>query len=237
VSWSEFLGDPSGSHYSPLKQVNTSNVNQLEIAWSYETGDDLSYTFCPLVVDNIAYVAAKEGALVALDATTGKELWVYKFAAGGRFSGIAGQRGANYWESKDRSDRRILVTSGGMLHAIDALTGKLVDSFADHGKLDLKIGIDRARGPLASRTPGRVFENLIILGSATGEGYLAPPGDIRAFDVLTGKLVWVFHTIPRPGEHGYDTWPKNAYEYMGGVDVWGEFSVDEKRGVVYLPTA
>lgn len=237
VSWSDYLGGPEASHYSPLKQLNTGNVNKLAVAWSYETGDDVSYTFCPLVVDNIAYVAAKEGALVALDATTGKELWIHRFAAGGRFSGIAGQRGANYWESKDRSDRRIFVTSGGMLHAIDARTGKLIDTFAAHGQLDLKTGIDRARVPLASRTPGRIFENLIILGSATGEGYLAPPGDIRAFDVLTGKLVWVFHTIPRPGEHGYDTWPKDAYTYMGGVDVWGEITVDPKRGIVYLPTA
>src|SRR6185369_2323193 len=181
--------------------------------------------------------AAKQGSLVAIDATTGKELWVYKFATGGRFSGIAGQRGANYWESKDRSDRRILVTSSGMLHAIDARTGKLVDSFADHGKLDLKIGLDRATRPLSSRTPGRVFENIIILGSATGEGYLAPPGDIRAFDVVTGKLLWVFHTIPRPGEFGYDSWPKDAYKYMGGVDVWGEITVDPKRGIAYFPVA
>ena len=117
VSWSEYLGGPDSSHYSPLKQVNTRNVNKLEVAWSYATGDEMSYTFCPLVVDNIAYVAAKQGALVALDATTGKELWVHNFGAGGRFSGIAGQRGANYWESKDRTDRRIFVTSGGMLHA------------------------------------------------------------------------------------------------------------------------
>jgi quinoprotein glucose dehydrogenase len=237
TSWSEYLGGPASSHYSPLKQVNTRNVNKLEVAWSYETGDDLSYTFCPLVVDNIAYVAAKRGALVALDAATGKELWVHTFPGGGRFSGIAGQRGANYWESKDRSDRRIFVTSAGMLHAIDARTGELIDSFAAHGKLDLKTGIDRTRIPLASRSAGRIFENLIILGSATGEGYLAPPGDVRAFDVVTGKLVWVFHTIPRPGEFGYDTWPKDAYTYMGGVDVWGEISVDEKRGIVYLPTA
>ncbi|HKE23569.1 MAG TPA: PQQ-binding-like beta-propeller repeat protein [Bryobacteraceae bacterium] len=237
VSWSEYLGGPAGAHYSPLKQIDRHNVDKLEVAWSFETGDDLSYTFCPLVVDDIAYVAAKEGSLVALEASTGKQLWMYRFPGGGRFSGIAGQRGANYWESKDRSDRRVLVTSNGILWAIDARTGKLVDSFADHGKLDLKIGIDRARFPLASRTPGRIFENLIILGSATGEGYLAPPGDIRAFDVRTGKPAWVFHTIPRPGEFGYDTWPKNAWEYMGGVDVWGEFSVDEKRGIVYMSTA
>jgi quinoprotein glucose dehydrogenase len=237
VGWSEYLGGPAAAHYSPLKQINTGNVNRLEAAWSYETGDDLSYTFSPLVVDNIAYVAAREGSLVALDATTGKELWVRKFGSGGRFSGIAGQRGANYWESKDRSDRRIFVTSGGMLHALDPRTGEPIDTFAEHGRLDLKTGVDRARVPLGSRSPGRIFENLIILGSATGEGYLAPPGDIRAFDVVTGKLVWVFHTIPRPGEFGYDTWPKDAYTYMGGVDVWGEITVDEKRGVAYMATA
>ena len=237
TSWSEYLGGPDSSHYSPSKQVNTRNVNKLEVAWSYDTGDQQSYTFCPLVVDNIAYVAAKQGALVALDATTGKELWTHAFGSGGRFGGIAGQRGANYWESKDRSDRRIFVTSGGMLHAINARTGAMIDSFADHGKLDLKEGIDRTSTPLASRTPGRIFENLIILGSATGEGYLAPPGDIRAFDVLTGKLAWVFRTLPRPGEFGADTWPPDAYKYMGGVDVWGEITVDDKRGIVYLPTA
>lgn len=237
TNWAEYLGGPSSAHYSPLKQVNTRNVDKLEVAWSYPTGDQQSYYFSPLVVDNVAYVAAKRGTLVALDATTGKEMWTHSFESGGRFSGIGGQRGANYWESQDRSDRRIFVTSSGMLHAINARTGELVDSFADHGKLDLKEGIDRTSMPLASRTPGRIFENLIILGSATGEGYLALPGDIRAFDVLTGKLVWVFRTLPRPGEFGADTWPKDAYRYMGGVDVWGEITVDEKRGIVYLPTA
>ena len=243
TGWKEYLGGPDSSHYSPLKQINRNNVGKLEVAWSYETGDTGAYFFSPLVVDNVAYVAAKQGALVAVDAATGKELWVHSFPAaagrggGGRGSGIAGQRGANYWESKDRSDRRIFVTTGGFLYAIDARTGKTVESFADRGRLDLKTGIDRTTIPLASRTPGRIFENLIILGSATGEGYLPPPGDIRAFDVRTGKLVWVFHTIPRPGEVGYDTWPKDAYKYMGGVDVWGEITVDERRGIVYLPTA
>src|SRR5271165_1643292 len=102
--WTDYLGGPDSSHYSPLKQIDRANVNRIQAAWSYETGDETSYTFSPLVVDNIAYVAAKQGALVALDATTGKELWTYAFAGGGRFSGIGGQRGANYWESKDRSD-------------------------------------------------------------------------------------------------------------------------------------
>lgn len=235
ASWKDYLGGPDSSHYSPLTQINRSNVNRIEVAWTYSPGDSMS-TFCPLVVDNVAFVAAKGGALVALDATTGKELWVHSFgSAAGPRGGISGQRGANYWESDDRADRRIFVTSSGYLHAIDAVTGKTVDSFADHGKLDLKIGIDRAPIALTSRTPGRIFKDLIILGSFPGEGYLAPPGDIRAFDVKTGKLAWVFHTIPREGQLGYDTWPKDAYKYMGGVDVWGEITIDEKRGIAYFP--
>jgi quinoprotein glucose dehydrogenase len=241
ANWQDYLGGPASSHYSPLKQINTGNIHKLDAAWSYPTGDDISYTFSPLVIDNIAYVAAQKGSLVALDATTGKQLWAHPFTTPGgapsRFAGIAGMRGANYWESKDRKDRRILVTANGSLYALNARTGELVDSFADHGRLDLKIGIDRATRPLASRSAGRVFENILILGSATGEGYLAPPGDIRAFDVVTGKLLWVFHTIPRPGEAGYDTWPKDAYKYMGGVDVWGEITVDTKRGIAYFPVA
>lgn len=237
VGWKDYLGGPDGSHYSPLRQVTPENVSKLEIAWTYDPGEGTS-VFCPLVVGNVAYIAAQGGALVALDATTGKQLWVHSFGAspGGR-GGISGQRGGNYWESPDRKDRRILVTSAGYLYAIDALTGKTVDSFADHGRLDLKIGIDRTPIPLASRTPGRIFENLIILGSFPGEGYLAPPGDLRAFDVRTGKLAWVFHTIPHPGELGYDTWPKDAYKYMGGVDVWGEITVDEKRGIAFFPVS
>ena len=241
TAWKDYLGGPDSSHYSALKQINTSNVKNLDVAWSYPTGDDTTYTFSPLVVDNVAYVAAKGGSLVALDATTGKELWVHTFAAAGavpsRFGGIAGMRGINYWESKDRKDRRLFIPANGFEYCIDARTGNLVDSFADHGKLDLKTGVDRTERPLASRTPGRIFDNLLVLGSATGEGYLAPPGDIRAFDVMTGKLAWVFRTLPKAGEPGADTWPKNAASYMGGVDVWGEITADEKHGIIFFPVA
>jgi quinoprotein glucose dehydrogenase len=241
TTWKDYLGSPASAHYSALTQIDTQNVDKLGEAWRYPTGDDQAYTFSPLVVDNIAYFAAKQGSLVAVDATTGKELWVHAFLTPGslpsRFGGIAGLRGATYWESKDRKDRRLIVESGGFLQEIDPRTGDLVDSFADHGKLDLKIGIDRATRPLASRTPGRIFQDMIILGSATGEGYLAPPGDIRAVNVVTGKLVWVFHTVPRPGEPGYETWPKDANKYMGGVDAWGELTVDEKNGIVFVPLA
>src|SRR3954469_2271018 len=244
TTWKDYLGGPDSSHYSALNQINRTNADKLEIAWKYSTGDDLSYTFSPLVVDNMAYFAAKNGSLVAVDATNGKELWVHPFvtpsgapATFARFAGITGQRGGNYWESKDRSDRRLFISASGFLHAVDAKTGQSIESFGDHGKVDLKIGIDRAPRGLSARSAGRVFENILILGSATGEGYLAPPGDLRAFDVVSGKLLWVFHTIPHPGELGYETWPKDAYTYMGGVDVWGEITVDEKRGIAYFPVA
>lgn len=236
TGWTDYLGGPNSSHFSPLTQITPANVSKLEVAWTFPAGEGM-YTFSPLVIDNVAYVAAHNGALVALDATTGKEIWSHPFASSGGRAGISGQRGLNYWEAEDRSDRRILVTTGGYLYAIDAITGKNIESFADKGRLDLKTGIDRAPIALASRTPGRTFGNLVILGSFTGEGYLAPPGDIRAFNVRTGELAWVFHTIPRPGEAGYETWPKDAYKYMGGVDVWGEFTIDEKRGIVYFPVA
>lgn len=236
TGWTDYLGGPDSSHFSPLKQITPANISKLEMVWNFPAGDG-TYTFSPLVVDNIAYVAAHQGALVALDATSGKEIWSHPFAGAGGRAGIGGQRGLNYWESKDRSDRRIFVTTNGFLYAIDALSGKDIDSFADHGRLDLKTGIDRTPVSLGSRTPGRTFENLIILGSFPGEGYLAPPGDIRAFDIHTGKLVWIFHTIPRPGEMGYETWPKDGYKYLGGVDVWGEFTIDEKRGIVYFPVS
>jgi quinoprotein glucose dehydrogenase len=241
TTWSDYLGGPDSSHYSALKQIDTSNVDQLALAWKYPTGDQMRYTFSPLVVGNSAFFAAKNGALVAVDASTGKELWVHTFTTPGgvpsRFGGIAGLRGATYWQSEDGKDRRLIVEAEGSLQEIDPATGNLVDSFADHGKLDLRAGLYRTTRPLSSRTPGRVYKDLIILGSATGEGYLAPPGDIRAFNVVTGKLAWVFHTIPRPGELGYNTWPKDAYTYMGGVDSWGEITVDDKHGIVFVPLA
>src|SRR3954447_8688884 len=143
VGWTDYLGGPDGSHYSPLKQITPANVSQLEIAWTYDPGEGGGFSFCPLVVGNVAYVAAKQGALVALAASTGKELGVHRCGTGGRSGGI-GSRGANYWESPDHSNRRIFVNGGGFMYALDARTGDLVDSFADHGRLDMKAGIDRA---------------------------------------------------------------------------------------------
>jgi quinoprotein glucose dehydrogenase len=247
--WRDYLGGPDSAHYSPLKQIDRANAGKLQVAWTFPTQDKTAYVFNPLVVDNVAYVIAKGGSLVALDASSGKELWTHTFEppapppgapgrAGARFGGGLGNRGLNYWESKDRSDRRIILAVYNQMQEIDARTGKLIESVGDHGHVDLREGISRdpeTFRQIQSRTPGRVFENLILVGAATGEGYISPPGDLRAFDVLSGKLVWTFHTVPHPGEPGYDTWPKDAYKYIGGVNTWGEISIDTRRGIAYFP--
>ncbi len=232
-TWKDYGGGPDSSHFVDLKQIDKSNVSQLEVAWTYPTGDDRSYVFNPIVVDNVMYVQARNSSLVALDATTGKEIWIHE-----NLPGIA-TRGIAYWESKDRKDRRLIFAINNYLQEIDARTGKSILTFGRNGLVDLRQGLDREPRTIVRvqpEAPGRVFENLILLGSSTGEAYLSTPGDIRAFDVRTGKIVWTFHTIPRPGEEGYDTWPKDAWKYAGGTNTWGEITVDEKRGIAYFPT-
>jgi quinoprotein glucose dehydrogenase len=235
--WSDYAGAGDSAQYSALQQIDRSNVAKLQVAWSYSTGDGNKYFFNPVMVDGTLFVLAKNNAIVALDAATGKEIWTHPADPDTK---IITNRGINYWESKDRSDRRLLYASNHRLRALDARTGKPIATFGDGGSVDLKSGLDRDPRVIAlvqSTTPGRVFEDLLILGSATNQGYGSAPGDIRAFDVRTGKLAWTFHTIPRPGEFGYDTWPKDAWTRVGGANVWGEFSVDEKRGILYAPTA
>ena len=148
-------------------------------------------------------------------------------------------RGINYWETPDGSDQRLIFAMNSLLQQVDARTGKSIMSFGTNGVVDLRVGLDGRDpgtiGSIQSNTPGEIFENLLILGSATGEGYMSPPGDIRAYDVLTGRLVWTFHTVPRPGEFGYDTWPKDAWKFIGGVNNWGEMTVDTARGIAYVP--
>jgi glucose dehydrogenase len=237
ASWRDYGGAPDSAQYSELAQIDRSNAGRLEVAWSYSTGDNNPYSFNPIVVDGVMFVLAKNNSIVALDAATGAEIWTHPAEPD---TTIITNRGINYWESKDRSDRRLLFASNHSLHAIDARTGRLILTFGDSGSVDLKQGLDRDPASLRlvqSTTPGRVFEDLLILGSATNQEYGSAPGDIRAFDVRTGKLVWTFHTIPRPGEFGYDTWPKDAWKSVGGANVWGELSVDEQRGIVYAPTA
>ncbi|MEZ5284898.1 MAG: PQQ-binding-like beta-propeller repeat protein [Vicinamibacterales bacterium] len=233
VNWADFGGTPDNARHVALSQIDKSNLDRLGVAWSYPTQDTTAYVFNPVVVDNVAYVLARNDSLVALDASTGREIWIHE-----NLKGIA-PRGINYWESADRSDRRLLFQMNSYLQAIDARTGKSILTFGTDGAVNLREGLRRDPAALVkvqSSNPGKVYENLIILGSAAGENYLAPPGDIRAYDVVSGRLVWQFHTVPHPGEFGYDTWPKDAWTYVGGANTWGELSIDAERGIVYIPT-
>ncbi len=200
------------------------------MAWTYPFGDAGS---SPIVVRGVIYGRGRNGSLVALDAATGRERWVRE-----NMTGMT-SRGMNYWESADGRDQRLIFAMNSLLQEVDAKTGKSIMSFGTNGVVDLRVGLDgrdpESIGNIQSSIPGEVFENLVIVGSATGEGYMSPPGDIRAYDVVTGKLAWTFHTVPRPGEFGYDTWPKDAWKYIGGVNNWGEMTIDTRRGIVYVP--
>jgi glucose dehydrogenase len=233
-TWNQYLGGADSSQYSSLSQINKTNVKQLALAWSYATGDNVQYLFNPLVVDGVIYVQAKNNSLVALDAVSGRELWVHAF------QGPVTSRGMNYWESKDRTDRRLFTTNGGFLTAIDASTGQTVMSFGDNGRTDLRTGLDRDLTnvpPIQTNNPGRIFEDILIMPlMRSGADYSYVPGDIHAYNVRTGKLLWQFHTVPRPGEFGYETWPRDFWTRSGGGINWNELTIDEKRGIAYIPT-
>jgi len=228
TKWDQYGGSSDSMQYSALAEINTNNVTQLQRAWFYPVpGDPERLAFNPLIVDNVMYVSGVRGVLVALDAATGKELWMSTLQTP--------DRGLAYWESKDRSDRRLILTASNGIREADARTGQQIMTFGAKGFVDMRIGSPRRNGG-PNGSPGRVFENLIIVGSNVGEGYGSPPGDIRAYDVVSGKLVWTFHTIPRPGEYGYETWPEDAFRYAGGANTWGDITLDEKNGIVFLPT-
>lgn len=227
--WRDYAGGPDSSRFVAATQITKANVHRLEVAWTYPGGQT---DFNPLVVRGVVYARGANNSFVALDAATGKEIWTH----GGR-PGFNG-RGVNYWESADGRERRLIFSASNFLEAIDARTGQSIASFGTNGRVDLREGLDRDPTKIdqQSRFPGKVFENLIILGSATNQEYDSAPGDIRAFDVRTGAKVWTFHTVPRPGELGYDTWPADAWKTVGGANNWGEQSIDHKRGIVYIPT-
>ena len=235
VWWTGYGNGPDNARYFASRQIDKSNVSRLEVAWTYPHGDTGS---SPIVVRGVVYGRGRHGSLVAVDAKTGKELWVRENMLG------MTSRGMNYWESSDGRDQRLIFAIDGLLQQVDARTGKSIMSFGTNGVVDLRVGIDGRDpdtiGNIQSNTPGEIFENLLLLGSATGEGYMAPPGDIRAYDVLTGKLVWTFHTVPRPGEFGYETWPKDAWKYVGGTNNWGEMTIDTRARhrlrAAWLPT-
>lgn len=243
--WPAYLGDKESSHFSKLRQITPENVSKLEPAWSFKAGgaspENRSQIQCnPLVIGGVLYATTPDQKAFALDAETGKELWRFDPISipGITKSGV--NRGLMFWEDATRvSDRRIYYANDHYLHALDAATGKPVSSFGKDGWIDLKKDLGREIGGLALgvTTPGVIYGDLIILGMRVGEGPApAAPGPIRAFDARSGKLVWRFNTIPLPGEFGYETWPPNAHEYVGGANVWSGFALDEKRGIVFCPT-
>ena len=235
TTWRNYQGGLDSAQYSALRQIDRGNVAKLKQVWFYPAGNNgFRYGSNPIIIDNVMYVIAKDNNIAALDAATGSEIWVHDNHKPGNIS----HRGLSYWESKDRSDRRLIFSADNSLRELDARTGKTIDSFGKDGGVDLREGLGRVPSSIRqiqSGTPGRVFENLLILGSATGEEYESPPGDLRAFNIVTGKLAWTFHTVPHPGEMGYDTWPPDAWKYVGGTNTWGEITIDEKRGIAYFP--
>jgi quinoprotein glucose dehydrogenase len=246
VDWPTHGGDPGHRQFSTLNQINTENVGTLKVAWTYRTRDanpeNRSQIQCnPIVVHGVLYGTSAALNTFALDAATGRELWVFDpFAGGGgrggRVSSLGVNRGVVFWEGGD--DRRILVAAGQRLYALDARTGKPVPSFGANGSVSLLEGLGRDVSNLyvLSNTPGAIYKDVLIVGTRVSEGPdPSAPGHIRAYDVRTGKIRWTFKTIPSPGDFGYDTWPKDAWTRVGGANAWSGISVDAARGLVFLP--
>jgi len=245
VDWAVYGGSKKTTHYSSLKQINTGNVNQLQVAWTYHTGDadvkGSSQMQCnPIIVDGVLYGTTPHLSLVALNAATGEKKWLFnaeEHLPQKTNLGVNNSRGVTYWQSGN--DKRILYCAGSNLYEVNASTGELISTFGSNGAVNLHDDLELANKNwyIAGTTPGIIYKDLYILGSRVNESANAAPGSIRAFDVRTGKLRWIFHTVPHPGEFGYDTWEdKEAWKHIGGANCWSGFSMDEKRGILYAPT-
>jgi quinoprotein glucose dehydrogenase len=237
-SWSVFGGGADNIHYSSLDQINRDNVHSLEVAWRFDSGDEhpKSEMECnPIVVDGVLYATTPNGNLVALDAATGSLRWRYDATEGLRNIGKVRNRGVTYWS--DGADRRIFVGVRQYLVSLDAATGKPITTFGKAGRIDLREGLGREPLNWVTMTsPAIVYKDLVIVGGAMSETLPASPGDIRAYDVHSGQLRWSFHTIPHPGELGYETWPKTAWTYSGSANNWAGMAIDLKRGIIFAPT-
>lgn len=240
TGWSEYLGGPERNHYSSLSQINKSNVNQLKVAWEYHTLDSGQVQCNPIIVNGVMYAVTATNKLFALDAATGKELWTFTNTGS---TALNTNRGVTYWESKDKNDGyvpRIIFALGSFLYAVDAKTGEKINNFGDSGKVSLKEGLGSTaiNKFVISNTPGTLYEDNLIMPLRLSEGADAALGNVQAFNVRTGKLSWVFHTIPHPNEFGYNTWPKNTYKNteVGGANNWSGMAIDRKRGILFVPT-
>lgn len=238
--WRVTSGDVGGTRYSSLTQIDRTNVQDLEPAWIYRTGDRAeraaSTIECtPIVIDGTMYVTTPGLKVVALEATSGRKLWEFDPYGGGRGGGV--NRGVTWWS--DGSEGRIFMVAGPHLFALDPSSGRPVPSFGEGGIVDLRGGLDRDASTVSvtATSPGIVFADLLILGSVVGEGPApAAPGHVRAFDVRTGVRRWIFHTIPQPGEPGHETWPPEAWRTAGGANAWGGLTLDPELGFVFFGT-
>jgi quinoprotein glucose dehydrogenase len=231
--WPAFGGAPENDHYSRLAQINRTNVKRLAVAWSFDTQEEGVLQSSPIIVAGVLFGITPTQKIFALDAASGKLLW--KFDSG--VQGTQPDRGLAYWA--DGKDRRILVGVMNFVYALDASTGKPIPSFGNAGRIDLRENLGREPASAQSiylTSPGVVYKDLVIFGGRDPETLPAPPGDIRAYDVRTGKLRWSFHTIPRPGEFGYETWPKDAWKTSGAANNWAGMTLDPRRGILYVPT-
>lgn len=238
-TWSVYKADAASSSYSPLKQITKDNVRDVKHAWTFNPDDARAgarggNAECnPIIIDGVMYATSARHRLYAIDAATGKGIWSFDPFDGGVGGGI--YRGVAYWEDGD--DKRILYTAGDHLFAQNAKTGELITSFGELGKVSMNVGLRGDPGAISviPTSPGVVYEDLLIIGAEVSELFGAEPGYIRAYNVRTGKLEWTFHTIPHPGEYGYETWPPDAWKYAGGVNSWGGMSLDHERGMVFVP--
>lgn len=231
-SWPAYGGGADQSRYSALRQINTSNVGKLQVAWSYDTAEPGGLQTQPIVVGRVLYGYTPAHKTFALRADTGERLWLFD-------SGIEGRgpnRGVMYWSSGRAA--RVFSAVDQYLYALDARTGKSIAEFGDNGRIDLRLNLDRDPKTQNVRltSPGVVYKDLVIIGGRVGEGLPASPGYVRAYDTKTGALRWTFRTIPHPGEQGYETWSKESWTYNGGANNWPGMALDERRGIVYVPT-
>ena len=231
--WPVYGGTPQNDHFSTLAQINRSNVKQLAVAWTYDTEEPGGLQSTPIVVDGILYGLTPSQKVFALKAATGDLLW--KFDSG--IKGTQPDRGLAYW-SDGKSDRRIVAAVMNFVYVLDAATGRPIASFGKDGRIDLRedLGRDPAAQSIYLTSPAVIYKGLMIVGGREAETLPASPGDVRAYDVRSGKLRWSFHTIPHPGEFGYDTWPKDAWKTSGAANNWAGMTVDAARGIVYVPT-
>jgi quinoprotein glucose dehydrogenase len=235
VDWPQYGGTPDNTRYSTLGQITPANVRQLKVAWTYDTHDSFAGSEMqanPIVVGGVLYATTPKLRVIALDAATGRELW--------SFDPSSGQTGTNRYRHRGVTvfRDRVLFTHRSRLFALDKRTGKPIESFGEGGRVDLRVGLDRpVEGvSVSASTPGVIFEELYIIGSTVSESLPGSPGDIRAYDANTGALVWSFHTIPHPGEFGYDTWDPDSWKINGGANAWAGLTVDAKLGMVFGAT-